>query len=314
MEVIPYNSERKTDWDNFILQSKNGTFLFYRDFMEYHQDRFTDFSLMVYEKKKLLAVLPANRVEDKLFSHQGLTYGGIVFKDFAKVKQIKKIFEAVLSFLVKKDLKAFTLKLLPSKYNDFQSSALDYLLFQRRATLLRRDMNFFIPLQRNLKQHKNKKKLYNKDFVKDFSIRQENEFAVFWEKILQPVLQEKYNANPVHSVEEIELLAQRFPENIKQYNLYYKNELVAGMTLFIEQQLKVVKSQYGTVSEEGKKLKALDFLYLELIKKYKELGFAYFDLGITNEADGYSYNSGLTNYKEELGGIPTNQDQYQLIL
>ncbi len=314
MEIILYNSEKKTDWDTFIRNSKNGTFLFYRDFMEYHQNRFTDYSIMVYEKKKLLAVLPANRVEDEIFSHQGLTYGGIVFKNFAKVKQINKIFEAVLNFLNKEDLKTFTLKLLPSKYNHFQSSALEYLLFQHRAKLIRRDMNFFIPLQRNPKQHKNKKKIYNKDFVKDFSIQQENGFAVFWEKLLRPILQEKYNADPVHSIREIEMLAARFPENIKQFNLYYKNKLVAGMTLFIEQQQKVVKSQYGTVNEEGKSLKALDFLYLELIKKYKELGFNYFDLGITNEADGYSYNGGLTNYKEELGGIPISLDRYQLSL
>ena len=44
--------------------------------MDYHKDRFEDYSLMVFKDEKLVAVLPANRVEDKLFSHQGLTYGG----------------------------------------------------------------------------------------------------------------------------------------------------------------------------------------------------------------------------------------------
>ena len=46
--------------------------------MEYHADRFTDYSLLVYDGNKLLALLPANRSGDVLYSHAGLTYGGVI--------------------------------------------------------------------------------------------------------------------------------------------------------------------------------------------------------------------------------------------
>jgi hypothetical protein len=59
-------------------QSQKMHLLFHRDFMEYHSDRFQDYSLLIFEEDKLIAVLPANRVEDRL-SHQGLTYGGLVY-------------------------------------------------------------------------------------------------------------------------------------------------------------------------------------------------------------------------------------------
>ena len=45
--------------------------------MEYHSGRFKDYSLMVYsDKGKLLTILPANYRNDRLYSHEGLTFGG----------------------------------------------------------------------------------------------------------------------------------------------------------------------------------------------------------------------------------------------
>ncbi|MGA9639546.1 MAG: FemAB family protein, partial [Flavobacterium sp.] len=60
--VRQYQKSDYKQWNDFISQAKNATFLFHRDFMEYHQDRFEDYSLMVFDNEKLVAVLPANRV------------------------------------------------------------------------------------------------------------------------------------------------------------------------------------------------------------------------------------------------------------
>ena len=71
-----YEGNDYENWNAFIGQAKNATFLFHRDFMEYHSDRFQDYSLIVLDGEKWVAVLPANVVENQVFSHQGLTYGG----------------------------------------------------------------------------------------------------------------------------------------------------------------------------------------------------------------------------------------------
>src|SRR5260221_7666560 len=65
-------------WNDFVGRSKNGTFLFHRDYLEYHADRFEDHSLLAFQDQKLAALLPANRAGDMLISHGGLTYGGWV--------------------------------------------------------------------------------------------------------------------------------------------------------------------------------------------------------------------------------------------
>ena len=78
IDIIRYTADRADEWNRFVAQSKNGTFLFDRGYMDYHADRFEDYSLMFFRDGRLFALLPANRDGDTLYSHRGLTYGGLV--------------------------------------------------------------------------------------------------------------------------------------------------------------------------------------------------------------------------------------------
>ena len=94
-----YNSSLKSQWDNFINESKNGTFLFNRNFIEYHKNRFKDYSILFYKQDKLIAVLPANKLDDKIYSHQGLTYGGLILSKQIKFSDVTEVFNLLLSHL-----------------------------------------------------------------------------------------------------------------------------------------------------------------------------------------------------------------------
>ena len=73
LEIVRYTPDQKQAWNDFVSRSKNGTFLLDRNYMDYHADRFTDHSLMVYRRDKLYALLPGNIAGDTFYSHQGLT-------------------------------------------------------------------------------------------------------------------------------------------------------------------------------------------------------------------------------------------------
>ena len=78
-EIVRYTPELKAQWDSFVRKSRNGTFLFLRDYMDYHRQRFTDFSLLIFHKQSLVALLPLNKERDgSVTSHSGLTYGGLI--------------------------------------------------------------------------------------------------------------------------------------------------------------------------------------------------------------------------------------------
>ena len=109
------------------------------------------------------------------------------------------------------------------------------------------------------------------------------------------------------SLEEINALKSNFPKNIKQFNAYFQGEIVAGITLFCSHH--VVKSQYGATSSQGEKVRALDYLFINLINKFS-LEYSFFDMGVVNEKD--SYNKGLLKQKEELGCSVYVQDVYKM--
>ena len=93
--VKRYSEKEYDNWNAFVGKAKNATFLFHRDFMEYHKDRFEDYSLMVFKGEKLVAVLPANRLGECVYSHQGLTYGGLVYGEKLKLASVILIFKTV---------------------------------------------------------------------------------------------------------------------------------------------------------------------------------------------------------------------------
>lgn len=294
--VAQYNPTYYTQWNEFVANSKNGTFLFHRDYMEYHSDRFTDFSLLVFEKNKVVAVLPANRVGDVVYSHQGLTYGGIVLMKNCGYEKVKYIYALLLKFLQENQIRLIYIKSIPSIYHKTPSFEIEILLNYSGARFEKRLMNLAIDYTKEYTISKSKIKHFKRLATSGFRIEADNNFDLFWDKVLIPRLKSRYDVKPVHTLEEIKLLHTRFPENIIQYNIYHENNIMAGITLFRTDN--VVKSQYGATTETGEKLRALDYLFITLIKHFSDKKTA-FDMGTVN--DGESYNSGLLKQKEELG-------------
>jgi hypothetical protein len=310
--IKKYQESDFANWNAFIGQSKNATFLFYRDFMEYHKDRFEDFSLMIFENEKLLAVLPANKEGKIVHSHQGLTYGGLLYSDKINGEKVAEIIDALLFFLHENLIKTFYFKPIPFFYPSVGNDEADFFLFQKGAFLEKKEMNLAINLTQPLRISKSKLKHFRKIEQLGLELREENQLKSFWELVLEPRLLQKYNAKPVHTLLEITKLKEKFPQNIKQFSLYYEDEIIAGITLFETET--VVKSQYGATTKKGEELRALDFLFINLIQKYKDEGKLFFDMGIVNDDNENGYHAGLLKQKEELGCSVYSQDFYKMNL
>lgn len=308
--VKKYEQNDYKIWNDFIAHAKNATFLFHRDFMEYHQDRFEDFSLLVFEEEKLKAVLPANKAENSVYSHQGLTYGGLIFLSKLKAEKVELILDEVLFFFKRNSIENFHYKPIPGFYFPEGNQEIDFFLVRKGAVLERKEMNLSVNLSLPLQISKSKLKHFRRIENLDLDIVEEQDFQPFWTRILEPRLLEKFNAKPVHTKDEMLSLKEKFPQNIRQYSVYQKSEIIAGITIFESQN--VVKSQYGATSEKGEQVRALDFLFINLIHKYKRKGKLFFDMGIVNEENEKGYHPGLLKQKEELGCTIYNQDFYKI--
>ena len=310
--VQQYQQSECANWNAFIGQAKNATFLFHRDFMEYHKDQFEDFSLMIFDNKKLVAVLPANKVGNIVYSHQGLTYGGLVYSPKLNGEKVAAILDSLLSFFKKKEVQSFYFKPIPSFYSSKGNAETDFFMIKKGAFLERKEMNLAINLAMPLTISKSKLKHFRKLEELDLKLIEEHQLESFWKLVLVPRLLEKHDTKPVHTLKEITGLKENFPNNIKQFSVYYENVIVAGITVFETET--VVKSQYGATTKKGEELRALDFLFINLIKKYKSEGKLFFDMGIVNDANENGYHAGLLKQKEELGCSVYSQDFYKMNL
>ncbi len=304
-----YTSEDYAIWNNFVGTAKNATFLFHRDFMEYHSDRFQDFSLLVFEEDKLVSILPANKAGYTVFSHQGLTYGGFVFDDKIKLGQVIAITKNVLAFLHSLDITVFQVKLIPSIYTAYFSEEIEYVMFLANAKLIRRDCLSVIDLTKTFALTKTRNESIRRGQKNNLVIKEELKFDLFWNEILIPNLGKKHNSKPVHTIEEISNLQQKFPKNIRHFNVYDNDKIVAGTTVFITDT--VAHPQYISGNEQKNELGSLDFLYCHLIfDVFKDKNF--FDFGISHEQNGKKINEGLLFWKESFGAKTTIQNFYDV--
>lgn len=302
-----YDSSQKALWDDLVGQSKNGTFLFRRDFMDYHADRFADFSLIVFEDEKPVAILPAHSKEGILYSHWGLTYGGLVYSHKIKLADLIKMLRAILAYLSENGIRQLQIKEIPSIYYKYPADELKYALFLAKAELVRRDSLCIIDNTAALPFTKTRKESIRRGAKNNLVIKEEPLFGLFWEKILIPNLDLKHAARPVHTVEDMTLLHTRFPENIRHFNVYHNDTIVAGTTVFITDT--VAHPQYISGNADKNELGSLDFLYNYLITDvFKDKRF--FDFGISNEEQGRKLNEGLVFWKESFGARTLVQDFY----
>jgi len=294
-----YRSKDKSIWDAFIATAKNKSFLFYRDFMDYHADRFAEHSLLIYKGEKLIGVLPANVVGNTLYSHQGLTYGGLILTEKIKFQEVFEAFKQLLVFLEKEGFEFLEIKNIPSFYNKLPTEEIDYLAFLLQASPCRVDIATVIDMRNRLPIQKNRKEGVKKALKSGLKIEKTTDFSAFWNKILIPNLAKKHNARPVHSLEEIELLHERFSKNIHQFIvLDPQGKPVAGATIFETEH--VAHVQYISGDDDKQQLGSLDFLFDHLIVEvFKDK--RYFDFGTSNENAGRNLNAGLQYWKECFG-------------
>ena len=302
------NTDFKT-WNDFIEHAKNATFLFHRDFMEYHKDRFEDYSLMVFDGEKLVAVLPANRSGDTLYSHQGLTYGGLVLSPKSKLYDIIFIFKSILKYLnINKIYKLF-LKQIPSIYCDYLSDEMDYLIYICKGKIIMKHNISVISLENNLTISKSRRECIRRGKKLNLIVKEENNLESFWNTLLIPNLKDKYASKPVHTVKEIEFLHKKFPENIRHFNVYNGDKLVCGTTLFITKN--VVKPQYISGNEDNNMLGSIDFLYDFLIKEIAK-DKKFFDFGPSHDSSGLHIMKGINFWKESFGANSLIQNFYEV--
>jgi len=306
--LVPYQPSEREAWNELIARSRNGTFLLNRFYMDYHADRFSDFSFLVYKKDKLEAVIPANRKGEVVYSHQGLTYGGVISSAAITAVDMLEIFRQLLLLLKNAGVRSLIYKPVPCIYHCLPAEEDLYALFRSSAGLIARQISSAVFQNKRLPFRELRERGAKKARKNNVQVEVSEAFAEFW-KVLEEVLMVTHQLKPVHTVEEITRLAKAFPENIKLYVAVLDGQVLAGTVLFITG--RVVHAQYIGASLEGKKIGALDLVFDHLINQvYQDVPV--FDFGVSTEDGGRFLNEALIFQKEGFGGRGVVYDAWRI--
>lgn len=309
MQIIAYSIEYRQEWNRFNQQARNGTFLFDRNYMEYHSDRFRDASFLFYQKGKLVALLPGNLSADGriFYSHQGLTYGGLVLSHSLTAAGTLEIFDEFLPYLKQTyGTERVVYKPVPHIYHRYPAEEDLYALFRHGAHLQERKISSTIRMENRLAFTQSRKGGISKALRNGLECRETDDADGFW-RVLEHTLQIKHGTHPVHTLEEMMRLKSLFPIPIRLYEVRKEGKVIAGCVIYETEE--VVHVQYISADEEGKALGALDLLFSRLLEDTYACT-RFFDFGTSVEQGGWYLNEGLIFQKEGFGARATMYDTY----
>ncbi|MCI6447370.1 MAG: GNAT family N-acetyltransferase [Prevotella sp.] len=313
MIIQRYDNRMQQSWDEFVARSRNATFLHYRDYMDYHSNRFHDHSLIfLSDKGKIVALLPANAAGETLYSHQGLTYGGMLVSMKSTAKEVIEAFRLLTNYAKEQDFKKIIYKPVPSLYHRYPCEEDLYALFYATHSALEcRNISSVIDFRQPLTWSQNRRLGVNRAKRNGLYVKESDDFSAFW-KILEDNLRERYNAAPVHSLAEITMLKTRFPDHIRLFMAYDSCHCPQAGTLIYDSN-GVAHSQYISSTSVGKESHAVDLLFSEVIHHYAPT-HRYFDLGTSNEQGGTYLNESLIHQKEGFGARAIIYDAWAITL
>lgn len=310
VELELYTPELHDTWNTHVDGSKNATFMHKREYMDYHSDRFQDCSLIARSKGKIIAVLPANRADVTLYSHQGLTFGGwLVPTKHFDITNMLEIFDAMKSFLPSIGINELIYKPSPHIYHTYPAEEDLYAIFVHKGTLIETNVSTTIPIGEAIRFNENSRRAINTAIRNGISISETEDLSAFWE-ILTQLLNSKYGVNPVHTLEEINLLKKRFPKNIRLFVGSIGDRILGGTLIYDTQ--RVAHAQYISSTNEGREKGILPMLFKHLIDN-EFANRQYFDFGISNEEHGRYLNRGLVMQKTGMGGRAIVHNTYRIV-
>lgn len=306
MEIIEYTPKWKEKWDQFVLQSNNGTMFHLQKFFEYHKPGKFNFNHLIFlEKGNIIAVLPGSIINSSLFeSPIGASYGSIVTKD-VKFSQAMEIVQTLIDYGKAKGWKEILLTSAPRVYERHPNENLDFAMlwlgfnyelhYISSAIKLFPDQDIISRFQPTVRRNVRKT-------LKDSDIRVEinDRYDEFY-----PILVDnkaRHGVKPTHSYEDLIKLNELLPDNLKLFMVYYKDKPIAGSSLFICNEI-VTLCFYNMLLYEYEYLKPIHRVMYEVVKWSTENGYQYVDIGVsqdTKAANPMTPSMSLIEFKEKF--------------
>lgn len=286
MEIVEYTSNWENKWDQFVLESNNGTMFHLQKFFRYHkQGKFNFNHLIFLEKGNIIGLLPGALVNGNIFeSPIGASYGSIVTKDI-KFNKSLDIVKTLIEYGKANNWKEILLTSAPRIYEKYPNENLDFAMlwlgfkydlhYISSAIRLNPDEDIISRFQQTVRR--NIRKTFNNS---DIRVEINNRYDQFYPILLEN--KARHGVKPTHSYEDLLRLEELLPDNLKLFMLYYKDKPIAGSSVFICNKI-VSLCFYNMLLYEFEYLKPIHRIMYEVVKWSTDNGFKYVDIGVSQD-------------------------------
>ncbi len=315
MRVRAWREDESARWDTLVSESYGATFLHTRRYLSYHGSRFVDRSLVIEDGARWLGVIPlAQDPADRsiVVSHPGLTYGGVLHDGALRGEAMVRALDLALAELRAHGHAQLRYKPVLSIYALAPAQDDLYALFRLGARLVRSDLSSCIDLAHRLPASERRRRALKKAHEQGMTlVTGREQLARLW-PVLEDNLSRAHGLKPVHTVAEIETLADRFPRQVRCLVAERERQVLAGLVLYLSP--RVVHAQYIASSEQGQVLHAPDLIFQRAIDDAQAMGARYFDFGVSTIEQGRVLNQGLHRFKSEFGAGGLVYEHYEVNL
>ncbi len=305
MEIIQYTPEWKEKWDNFVLESNNGTMFHLQKFFDYHAlDKFKFNHLIFLENDEITALLPGAMIGDKFESPIGASYGSIVTQDI-KFNNALEIISTLLEYAEENGIKEIELTAAPVVYENKPNQNLDFAMlwlgfkyslhYISSAIKLDKDEDIISRFQPTVRRNV-RKTFRNSDVRVEINDRYDQFYPILLKN------KAKHEVKPTHSLEELLKLKELLPENIKLFMVYYKDVPIAGSLMFFVNRTCAL-CFYNMLDYNYEYLKPIHRIMYEVVNYSTDNNYSYVDIGVSQDTKAenpMTPSLGLIDFKEKF--------------
>ncbi|MCW5657904.1 MAG: GNAT family N-acetyltransferase [Burkholderiaceae bacterium] len=314
--VRSYGAADAERWDSLCERAHGATFLHTRRFLSYHDDRFVDRSLVFEDDGgQWRGVMPVAQDRDDpahWISHPGITYGGVLHDGALRGAAMLQALQSACAWAREHGARRLGFKVVPHIYHRAPAQDDLYALFRLGAQRVRCDLASCIDLSERLAVSERRRRGLKKAQRAGLELLAGCEHLASLWPVLEQNLEQAHGRRPVHRLEEMQKLAERFVHPIQCRVALHEKRVVAGLVLFVTP--RVTHGQYIASSEEGQALGALDLLFHHAIAEAQAMQQRFFSFGISTEDGGLVLNEGLHEFKSGFGAGAVVHECYEVML
>ena len=302
IKIVKYQENKhKLLWDEYVQSANNGTIFHLRKFLSYHKDRnFEDASFIFYENDKIVALFTAAITNKCLYSHPGASFGGFVSNKLS-FKASQEIIMLLKKYADENKIKEITIIPPPFIYYKNYNEVMEYSLYINNFRIIEYYISSFVKLSTNpIELIHSRKKRYIKKLNNEFKFNFSNDIDAFYPILLNN--KNRHGAKPTHSREELKILMEKFPEQIKLLLSYKGDEVVGGSLIFITNQNSCILF-YNMINYNYQELQIASLQIYETLKWAYENKIPFLDNGVSQlyENNKIIPHNSLINFKEQFG-------------